>query len=88
MPEPRGDVGVLPVHGIGDHKEGETLTGVGEPRQPDSVSRHPPPVFGRVMRRLSCGQVASRRAYGLFASSGWSGGSEASFAVIARLRPY
>ena len=30
-PEPRCDVGVLLVHGIGDHKEGETLTGFGEP---------------------------------------------------------
>jgi len=29
--EPTEDVGVLLVHGIGDHKEGDTLTSFGEP---------------------------------------------------------
>jgi hypothetical protein len=31
MRQPTGDVGVLLVHGIGDHKESDTLTGFGEP---------------------------------------------------------
>jgi pimeloyl-ACP methyl ester carboxylesterase len=30
-PIPKADIGVLLVHGIGDHKEGETLTAFGEP---------------------------------------------------------
>src|SRR5262249_55476522 len=30
-PIPKADIGVLLVHGIGDHKEGETLTSFGEP---------------------------------------------------------
>ena len=30
-PEPLADLGILLVHGIGDHQEGETLTAFGEP---------------------------------------------------------
>jgi hypothetical protein len=30
-PEPRADIGILLIHGIGDHQEGQTLTAFGEP---------------------------------------------------------
>jgi hypothetical protein len=30
-PESRADIGILLIHGIGDHQEGQTLTAFGEP---------------------------------------------------------